>query len=386
MAEQPLIIRSLEDLERALVEHPEWRERLRMLLLPQELLELPVRLAEGWKRIQEGLERTNEQISRLSEENTRLAQQILRLTERMERVEAQIEALTQRVNDLTERMERVEAQIEALTQRVNDLTERMERVEAQIEALTQRVNDLTERMERVEAQIEALTQRVNDLTQRMERVEAQIEALTQRVNDLTQRMERVEAQIEALTQRVNDLTERMERVERQIALLVHQVRRNTNDIGMLKGALEELRAFEKAAAYFGRFLRRCRPYRPYHLMDKIETALDEGRISPEERLDLLEADLIIIGRDVLTSQSIAYAVEVSWRGDRQDVERAHRRAQVLEKVLVGEVEQARGAAWAILFTEGAQEAATRLQVQLLFVEPPARPGEDDGEGFSDLLE
>ena len=377
MAEQPLIIRSLEDLERALVEHPEWRERLRMLLLPQELLELPARFAEGWKRLQEGLERTNEQISRLSEENTRLAQQIQQLTQRIERVEAQIEALT-------ERMERVEAQIEVLTQRVNDLTERMERVEAQIEVLTQRVNDLTQRMERVEAQIEALTQRVNDLTQRMERVEAQIEALTQRVNDLTERMERVEAQIEALTQRVNDLTERMERVEQQIALLVHQVRRNTNDIGMLKGALEELRAFEKAAAYFGRFLRRCRPYRPYHLMEKIETALDEGRISIEERLDLLESDLIIIGRDVLSSQSVAYAVEVSWRGDRQDVERASRRAQVLGKVLAGEVDQARGAAWAILFTEGAQEAATRLQVQLLFVEPPARPWEDDIESFSNL--
>ncbi|MCX2728382.1 hypothetical protein OO015_12865 [Thermomicrobium sp. 4228-Ro] len=40
----------------------------------------------------------------------------------------------------------------------------MERVEAQIEALTQR-------MERVEAQIEALTQRVDDLTVRMGRVE-----------------------------------------------------------------------------------------------------------------------------------------------------------------------------------------------------------------------
>ncbi|GIV25592.1 MAG: hypothetical protein KatS3mg026_1284 [Bacteroidia bacterium] len=226
-------------------------------------------------------------------------------------------------------------------------------------------------MERVEAQIEALTQRVNDLTQRMERVEAQIEALTQ--------------QVQQLTQRVDDLTQRMERVEHQIALLVHQVRRNTNDIGMLKGALEELRAFEKAAAYFGRFLRRCRPYRPYHLIEKIEAALDEGRISPEERLDLLEADLIVIGRDVLSNQAVAYAVEVSWRGDRQDVERAYRRAQVLEKVLAGEIEQARGAAWAILFTEGAQETATRLQVQLLFVEPPARPWEDEEEGSSGLL-
>jgi len=85
------------------------------------------------------------------------------------------------------------------------LTQRMERVEAQIEALTQRVDDLTQRMERVEAQIEALTQR-------MERVEAQIEALTHR-------MERVEAQIEALTQRVDDLTVRMGRVERDLGRL-----------------------------------------------------------------------------------------------------------------------------------------------------------------------
>ncbi|GIV25593.1 MAG: hypothetical protein KatS3mg026_1285 [Bacteroidia bacterium] len=103
MAEGPLVIHSLEDLERVLLTHPEWRERLRSLLLPTELLEFPARFSEAWTRTQETLRQTSEQIAQL--------------TQRMERVEAQIEALTQRVNDLTQRMERVEAQIEALTQR-----------------------------------------------------------------------------------------------------------------------------------------------------------------------------------------------------------------------------------------------------------------------------
>jgi len=82
-------------------------------------------------------------------------------------------------------MERVEAQIEALTQR-------MERVEAQIEALTQR-------MERVEAQIEALTKR-------MERVEDRLGSVEERVGSLEERVGSVEGELVRVRNRLDDLT------------------------------------------------------------------------------------------------------------------------------------------------------------------------------------
>ncbi|RMF47182.1 MAG: hypothetical protein D6750_09355, partial [Bacteroidetes bacterium] len=146
MEESPLVIRDVEDLERILLTHPAWRERLRQLLLGEGLTALPQRferfVAEEHAQLDQTLRRIGQLVEKLAEENLRLAQQTT--------------LLTHRLNDLTQHMGRVEAQIEALTQRVNDLTQRMEQVEAQISQLAERVADLTRRMEQAESQIEAL--------------------------------------------------------------------------------------------------------------------------------------------------------------------------------------------------------------------------------------
>ncbi|RMF49719.1 MAG: hypothetical protein D6750_05785, partial [Bacteroidetes bacterium] len=105
-------IRNLADLERLLIESPEWRARLRALLLTQELTEFPQRferfVREEHEPLKEALTALTHQVQRLAEENTHLSQGLRQLTQR-------VDDLTQRVNDLTVRMERVEAQIEALT-------------------------------------------------------------------------------------------------------------------------------------------------------------------------------------------------------------------------------------------------------------------------------
>ncbi len=339
--ELPEPIRSLADLERLLIESPEWRARLRSLLLTQELVELPQRFERF----------VQEDHDPLKETMTALARQVQRLAEENVLLSQEVRQLTQRVNDLTERMERVEAQIEALTQRVNELT--------------QRVNDLTERMERVEAQIEALTQRVNELTQRL--------------NDLTERMERVEAQIEALTQRVNDLTERMERVEAQIAALTRQVKRNTDDIAEMKGKLEESVALRKAAAYFAHLLRRHRAMLPQDLLEAIDDAWEGGRLTDEQRRDLLLTDMVVLGKRIDTGEPFAYAVEVSYRVEKEDVKRAHRRALLLQQALQDQVKGTGAAVWGVIFSEGAQRELATLQVEPIYAPrevPPSDPEED----------
>ncbi len=364
----PLSIGSITDLVRILQEHPEWREQLRTLLLSDELLQHPRRFEEFVQQehlpLQQAVQTLTEQMTQLTRQVSLLAHHLEQLTQRMERVEAQIEALTQRVNDLTQRMERVEAQIEALTQRVNDLTQRMERVEAQIEALTQRVNDLTQRMERVEAQIEALTQRVNDLTQRMERVEAQIEALTQRVNDLTQRVNDLTQRMDELTQRVNDLTQRM-------IDLTERMERAERDLGELKGAMQELRAAQKAPAYFANLgFYRIKAFEPVELGERLEKALEENQLTPEEYQDLMQLDLIVVARRVHEPHLYLFAVEVSWTVDSYDVERAVRRAQLLHKLYADEKPTIQPVAWGTRFTAQAQDQAHALGVKLLLFERP----------------
>ncbi|GIV25364.1 MAG: hypothetical protein KatS3mg026_1056 [Bacteroidia bacterium] len=336
----PLSIGSITDLVRILQEHPEWREQLRTLLLSDELLQHPRRFEEF-----------------VQQEHLPLQQAVQTLTEQMTQLTRQVSLLAHHLEQLTQRMERVEAQIEALTQRVNDLTQRMERVEAQIEALTQRVNDLTQRMERVEAQIEALTQRVNDLTQRMERVEAQIEALTQRVNDLTQRMDELTQRVNDLTQRMIDLTERMERAER--------------DLGELKGAMQELRAAQKAPAYFANLgFYRIKAFEPVELGERLEKALEENQLTPEEYQDLMQLDLIVVARRVHEPHLYLFAVEVSWTVDSYDVERAARRAQLLHKLYADEKPTIQPVAWGTRFTAQAQDQAHALGVKLLLFERP----------------
>jgi chromosome segregation ATPase len=113
----------------------------------------------------------------------------------------------------------------------------MERVEAQIEALTAR-------MERVEAQIEALTQR-------MERVEAQIEALTKRMERVEDRLGSVEERLGSVEERVGSLEERVGSVEDELV----RVRNRLDD---LTGKALEQYYRERAPAIFGRRLRRVR--------------------------------------------------------------------------------------------------------------------------------
>ncbi|GIV25561.1 MAG: hypothetical protein KatS3mg026_1253 [Bacteroidia bacterium] len=313
--------------------------------------------------------------ARLMEENIKLAQQVNLLTQRMERVEAQIEALSQRVSDLTDRTERVEAQIEALTQRterveaqIEALTQRMERAEVQIEALTQRmdrveaqIEALTQRMERAEVQIEALTQRterveaqIEALTQRMERAEVQIEALTQRLNDLTERMKRVGVHISSLTQR-------MDRVESQIEALAQQLKRNTDDLGELKGIILELRLPRKAVALYREEFRAVRVVPEEEWARLLDEGEEKGYLSGPEISDLSQVDGVIEAFRRSDNHPVVLAVEVSAVGDRQDVERAARRAQLLARLysrLRGYPVIGIGSVTARQFTQGARKLAS----------------------------
>lgn len=274
MEESPLIIRDVQDLERILLAHPAWRERLRQLLLSEDLAALPQRferfVTQDHARLSQTLEQVGELLARLTEENIKLAQQVNLLTQRMERVEAQIEALTQRVNDLTERMERVEVHIVTLTQR----------------------------------------------------------------------MDRVESQIEALAQ---------------------QLKRNTDDLGELKGIILELRLPRKAVALYREEFRAVRVVPEEEWARFLDEGEEKGYLSGPEISDLSQVDGVIEAFRRSDNHPVVLAVEVSAVGDRQDVERAARRAQLLARLysrLRGYPVIGIGSVTARQFTQGARKLAS----------------------------
>jgi hypothetical protein len=71
---------------------------------------------------------------------------------------------------------------------------------------------------------------------------------------------------------------------------------------------------------------------PTALLDVIEDAFDEGRLTWEERVAILHADLVMTGRRRDTGEDVYLLVEVSDRIETHDVEQAVERAALLEKL------------------------------------------------------
>ena len=151
--------------------------------------------------------------------------------------------------------------------------------------------------------------------------------------DMEQRFLEVEKQIADLRR---DMEQRFCEVEKQIAELrgdteVHFQRINVQ-IGQLKGENLERRYRERAHAYFGRLLRKCRVLGSQELSDLLEEAADRGVLSQSDRDDVSWADVIVRGRWRADGRQVMVLAEVSWVVDRNDVRRAVDRAALLARL------------------------------------------------------
>jgi hypothetical protein len=79
--------------------------------------------------------------------------------------------------------------------------------------------------------------------------------------------------------------------------------------------------------------------------DQLRLLLQEGRISAREYDAALAADLLWGGKLVESGQSVVLAVEVSWRVEPHDVERAEERARTLQKAGLKGLPVAAGPEW-----------------------------------------
>jgi hypothetical protein len=147
-------------------------------------------------------------------------------------------------------------------------------------------------------------------------------SLPRTVSELAEAQRRTE-------QRLEELVEAQRHTEQRLQELAVAQRRSDHHLGRLLGLELERRCREKAPSYFQNILRRIRLLEQQALGLMLDDAVDSGVITPEEKAEALLLDLVVRGHR--NTEDVYLAVEVSSTVDRDDVQRAAFRAELLEK-------------------------------------------------------
>jgi len=215
--------------------------------------------------------------------------------------------------------ERQAALEERLTRELSAVWEAINALRAEVAELRQEVRSVAERQERMEKRLDQIEQRQEQMEQRMERMEQRQERMEQRQERMEQRLERMEECQDRMEQRQDRMERRLQRLE--------------TDVGHLKGTVKEITYRTNFLGYFGFWVLSAEdPWR--RLWEKIEEALQEGMLTQDELTDLRSADLLWLGvlrRGKFAGQEVLIVAEFSWTVQREDVERALRRASLARK-------------------------------------------------------
>ncbi len=213
-----------------------------------------------------------------------------------------------------------------------------------MEALSTEVRKLAQAQKRTEAKVGALAEAqartdatVQALVQAQARTDATVQALVQAQARTEERVSRLEERVARLEEAVARLTEAQARTEQMLQALIatmqkfeERLRRLEIRVDRMDGELLEIRYERRATAYFGRVLRRVRVVEVPELLDTLE-----ARLTPEEVDEVLNLDLLVVGRPrqpaTPEGPEVWLAVEISATVDMEDVERAVERAIMLRK-------------------------------------------------------
>lgn len=219
------------------------------------------------------------------------------------------------------------------------------------DALRNTVYELGEAQKRTELRVEELAEaqkrtelRVEELTQAQKRSEERIGRLEIAVLELAEAQKRTEL-------RVEELAKAQKRTEQRLDIVVREQEKQ-------RGDRLERQYRENPFAYFGRLMRRAQVVP----LQELEAELEE-RLTDEEMNELRPLDLLVRGRLNRKDQpalELHLALEISAVVDRNDVERAKRRAAILRRAGYVTVSGVAGEAT----TQGGVESAQAEQVAL----------------------
>ena len=170
-------------------------------------------------------------------------------------------------------------------------------------------------------------QEFKPLKQKVDRIEEDVEILKQDVAVLKQ-------DVAVLKQDVAVLKQDVAILKQDVAILKQEVKVLKDDVADLKGDNFERKVREKAPAYFGRLIRKCKTMSFEDLADYLEEAAEKRIITEEEKDSALNIDVVVTGfLKTDKEKKVVLAGEVSIKADKVDVERAYERANVIGKAL-----------------------------------------------------
>jgi hypothetical protein len=133
----------------------------------------------------------------------------------------------------------------------------------------------------------------------------------------------VKDKIDALEKRMQEVEMRVEEIKKKLDM----------EVGVLKGMWLEMKVRGNIFSFFSEHLLDAKVIDQEEINKALSLAMDKGRISKEEREDVLRLDLIVEGTLLNTGEPVLVAVEVSYTIDKPDVQRAVRRAEILKKAV-----------------------------------------------------
>ncbi len=246
--------------------------------------------------------------------------------------------------------------------------------------LTQELLSLPAELREFRAEMQAITlehqRRLNAIEAQIVQLrldfEAQFQAQREEFNQQIQASRKeVNEQIEALRQEVNQqIAELRKEVYEQIAelrtemyeqfrIVFARLDKHEQDIGKLKGDMQELLYMKRAKSIFGRYLRPVNPYEPGEFCEKLEAQME---IPEELRNQILNLDMVVHGWRRTDREEVVIAVEVSYVIDMNDVMRAHQRARAIQQLGL----KALGSACGVEIIPEARELAQELGVLIIY--------------------
>ena len=261
-------IATVEDLERVLDEHPEIRERIRRKLLTDEERALPRIVAQ-------------------------LAEDLRRLTEAVAEGFAQVH---REIAELKEGQQRLEGRQERLEGRQERLEGRQERLEGRQERLEEGQQRLEGRQERLEEGQQRLEGRQDGLGEQQRRLGESQQRLTERFQELHDSHENLRGTVLEQTA-----------ARRLLPRITQELRLRRPQI---------IKSLDMAT--------------PANLLDALDRAVDEDRITVDMATAVAVTDLIMQGISRDDATPVYVLAEVSGTLNQHDIDRAQERAAALE--------------------------------------------------------
>jgi hypothetical protein len=218
----------------------------------------------------------------------------------------------------------------------------LDRIESLVELQAQHLAKLAEAQGKTEAQVRLLVEAQNKIENRLDSLEKALAELAKAQKNSDARIDKLEKAVAELVQVQRNFEARLEKVEARLE-------RVEGRLGKLEGRSLESDYRDKAPSYFGRLLRKTRVVQIGRMADEMES-----RLTPEELDDLLQIDLVVKGNPRIAPDlgEVMLVVEISVVVDRNDINRAVRRADILRKTGIKAVPVAAGER----HTEGAEKA------------------------------